>query len=162
MKTKAADRWHTYPWKTQDDIFMYNWPADLLHSGTDCRDRGFSHNALAGETQQLSQEQNPFVRQSWSISCPDRQCQTRPHQLPTGEKHDIWVVKSLKYINLYWYKLPTLFNLYKSKIFRSTCGIFKVHPCKSQNLAIWSKKLSLTLVCAWEQKKKKDDTRVLL
>lgn len=45
-------------------------------------------------------------------------------------------------------QLLTLFNLYKSKILRSTCGIFSGHPCKSQNFAIWSKKLSLTRVWA--------------
>lgn len=57
-------------------------PAGLLHSETDCRDRGFSHNALAGATRQLCQGQSPFVVQSWSIACPDRQCQIHLHLLP--------------------------------------------------------------------------------
>lgn len=57
-------------------------PAGLLHSETDCTDRGFSHNALAGVTRQLSQGQNPCVVQSWSIAYPDRQCQIPPHRPP--------------------------------------------------------------------------------
>lgn len=61
-----------------------NSPASLLHSERDCRGRGFSHNALAGVSRQLCQERSPFVVQSWSIACPDRQCQIHLH-LPPAE-----------------------------------------------------------------------------
>lgn len=53
----------------------------------------------------------------------------------------------------------TLFSWYRSSIFRSTCGILSMHPWSSQNLAIWSRKLSLTLVCAWEREKKGKQNR---
>lgn len=61
---------------------VFNSPAGLLHSERDCRDRGFSHNALAGVSRQLCQERSPSVGQSWSIVCPDRQCQIHLHLLP--------------------------------------------------------------------------------
>lgn len=61
---------------------VFNSPAGLLHSERDCRDKGFSHNALAGVSRQLCQGRSPFVVQSWSISCPDRRSQIHRHLLP--------------------------------------------------------------------------------
>lgn len=61
---------------------VFNSPGGLLRSERDCRDRGFSHNALAGVSRQLCQGQSPFVVQSWSIVCPGRQCRIHPHLLP--------------------------------------------------------------------------------
>lgn len=145
-----------------------NSPAGLLHSETDCRDRGFSHNALAGVTRQLCQGQSPFVVRSWSIAYPDRRCQIHPHLPPaetTGSygndetsSFHFWK-KCIYFKNLQWRQISTLFNLYKSKIFRSTWGILNPHPCKSQNLAIWSKKLSLTLVWAFNKIKIKQSAK---
>lgn len=59
-----------------------NSPAGLLHSETDCRDRGFARNALAGVSRQLCQGRSPYAGQSWSIACPGRRYQTHPPLLP--------------------------------------------------------------------------------
>ncbi len=63
-------------------MHVFNSPAGLRHSETNCRDRAFSHNVLAGVSRQLCQGQSPFAVQSWSIAGPDRQCQIRPRLLP--------------------------------------------------------------------------------
>lgn len=63
-------------------MHAFNSPAGLLHSETDCRDKGFSHNALAGVSRQLCQGRSPFVVQSWSISCLGRHSQIHRHLLP--------------------------------------------------------------------------------
>lgn len=63
-------------------MHVSNSPAGLRHSETNCRDRAFSHNAPAGVSRQLCLGRSPFAVQSWSIACPDRQCQIHPHLLP--------------------------------------------------------------------------------
>lgn len=66
-----------------------NSPAGLFHSETDCRDRGFARNALAGVSQRLCQGRSPCEAQSWSIACPGRRCQTRPPLLPAEVTHSL-------------------------------------------------------------------------
>ena len=45
-----------------------------------------------------------------------------------------------------------LCNVYRSKAFLSTIGIFSEDPCSSQNFAIWSKKFNFIRVFACKKK----------
>lgn len=67
------------------------------------------------------------------------------------DQHEMWIYWLIYCRVGAWYTMRTRFSWYRSRIFLSTWGIFSVHPWSSQNIAIWSRKLSLTLVWAWNQ-----------
>lgn len=156
-------------------------PAGWSQIGKGCRDRGFFRSEHAGVSLLPFRAQSPLSWLSLSICAPYIQYQNLPllkqakkrrkkHSNFTWEyshiqacsKH-IAVLGLRTFVPICGFNHLTLFRWYRSSIFRSTCGILRVHPWSSQNLAIWSRKLSLTLVCAWKREisggaKEKDES----